>query len=63
MAPEISRGTRKLSLIPYFKKKQKANFLDSNFLKLGFYKEKKQILERKKNREQVFQSNFSKLGF
>ena len=36
MDPEISRGTRKLSLILYLKKKQKANYPNSNILKLGF---------------------------
>ena len=36
MDPEIDRGTHKLSLIPYFKKKWKENFSDSNFPKLGF---------------------------
>ena len=38
MDPEIGRGTHKLSPIPYFfkKKKQKENFPDNNFPKLGF---------------------------
>ena len=42
MDPEISRGTRKMSLIPQFlKKKWKENFPGGNFPKLGFQKEKK----------------------